>query len=94
MDNSPQSERAIKRLEFKMNIVLGLCVFQAFLLAMIVTAVTLSKVTYYLTFFMVVALLAVFVYFFRRQIPGWFGSMSRAFFAQMLTTKSDSNNEK
>ena len=86
----PSQENRLKRVEFKLNLVIGLCLFQTLLLAMIITATAVSKMTYYLTLITLLLVIGGGAYIFRSQIPSWFGSASRMFFASLLTPKSDS----
>lgn len=90
---TPSDDKRLRRLEFKMNLMLGFCVVQLLLVGMMVTAMAISKVTYYLVFITLLVLLAAGVYVFRQQIPSWFGQLSRMVFANLLSSKSDAENE-
>ncbi|MEL7497031.1 MAG: hypothetical protein AAFN77_05435 [Planctomycetota bacterium] len=78
-----------------MNVLIGVCVIQSLLLGLVILALTLNQLMpSYPTLILALAVLGFLGYVFRRQIPGWFGQMSRMFFARMLSTKSDSVNDR
>ena len=91
MENDPDEKR-FERLEKKINLLTALTIGQAVLLAILVVCLTIQQfMPGTLTTIMMLAAVGAVAYFFRRQIPGWFGRLSRFAFAQMFASqKSDS----
>ena len=87
MEHEPYKKR-IRRMDQKINLLIGLAVVQLILTLFIVIQLFLPS-----TFTLVLMLLslAVFLFVFRQQIPFWFGSLSRFVFGQLSSAqKSDS----
>ena len=91
MENDP-SEKRFARLEKKLNLLMTLVIGQAVLLAVLVVCLIIDQfMPSTLTLIMMLVAVAVFAYFFRGQIPGWFARLSRFVFAQIFAAqKSDS----
>ena len=84
MEKDPIEYR-MKRIEWKLTLLLGTSIVQAVLLAIIAIGYFLPS-----TFTLVAAciLMVLFVIFFHRQIPGWFGHISRYVYAQILDAQN------
>ena len=92
MTDTESNEKRFARLEKKLNLLTALTIGQAVLLAVLVVCLIIDQfMPSTLTFIMMLAAVGAFAYFFRSQIPGWFGRLSRFAFAQMFASqKSDS----
>ena len=85
------TERKLKRLEWRVNLLVVLGILQSLLLCFIAFATVVEQlVPSTMTLILVLIVIGVAIYFLRNYIPGWFGAFSRFFFAQMLETKTDS----
>ena len=88
VEDADQASLRLKKVERKLNLLIGVSIFQCVLLAVIAVGYFLPS-TFTLVLFAALAILFVFV--FHKQIPGWTGSLSRYLFAQMLDSqKTDS----
>ncbi len=84
MEKDPIENR-LKRIEGKLTLLLGASLVQTFLLAIIAVGYFLPS-TFTLGFLCV--LLILFVFYFHRQIPAWFGWISRYIYAQILSAQN------
>lgn len=90
----PELDPQIKRLERKINLLIGVAVVQSGIITLLIMTLAAQQLMPSMpTMILMLLALAALAYVFRNQIPGWFGSLSRMFFAQMLTTKSDSTKD-
>ena len=91
METDP-NEKRFARLEKKINFLTVLMSGQAILLGVLVVCLIIQQfIPSTLTMILMLVALGAFCYFFRTQIPGWFGRLSRFAFAQMFAAqKSDS----
>jgi len=82
------NERRFRRIERKLNLLIGLATIQLVVMLFIVVKLFLPS-----TFTLILLLLsvAIFLFVFRNQIPNWFGDFSRYVFGQLFSAqKSDS----
>lgn len=86
-----ETEQKLKRIERRVNLLVVLGIAQSILLSFIAFATVVEQlVPSTLTIILFIIALAAAIYFLRGFIPGWFGSLSRFFFSQMLDPKADS----
>jgi hypothetical protein len=87
MEHNPHESR-FRRIERKLNLLVGLMAVQLIVLLFIVVKLFLPSA---FTLILMLLSLAVFLFVFRNQIPFWFGSFSRYVFGQLVSAqKSDS----
>jgi len=87
MEYDPNEIR-FRRIERKLNLLIGLVIVQLLVLLMVVVNLYLPST---FTLILMLLSLAVFLFVFRNQIPIWFGSLSRYVFGQLFSAqKSDS----
>lgn len=81
-------ENRFRRIERKLNLLLGIAAIQLVVMLFIVVKLFLPST---FTLVLILIFLAVFLFVFRNQIPSWFGSASRYLFSQLVSAqKSDS----
>ena len=83
-----KTEERFKRIERKLTILLAIAVVQAVLLALLCVSIVLSKL--WASIFptvLILVLLGAFLWIFRKQVPGWFGSASRWAFSRLLNAQ-------
>ena len=87
-----QNEKRLARLEKKINFLTAVMTGQAILLGVLVVCLIIQQfIPSTLTMILMLVAVGAFCYFFRAQIPGWFGRLSRFTFAQLFAAqKSDS----
>lgn len=88
--NDSNYQQDLKRLEFKVNVLLGFGVVQMLMLALVITATAISEMTFYMAVMLIFLLVGIFGYIFRQQVPGWFGKLSRMIFAYFLDQQTKS----
>ncbi len=88
MENDPNNDARFKRIERKLTLLFGLAIVQLALLVFLAVCLVIKQFMPS-TFSMILLLAAVagFMYFFRAQIPSWFGSGSRFIFAQIFAAQ-------
>lgn len=85
-----ETEQKLKRLERRVNLLVVLGIVQSVLLCFIAFATMIEQlIPSSMTLILILIVLGVAIYFLRSYIPGWFGAMSRFFFAQMLEPKTE-----
>lgn len=91
MENEP-NEKRFKRIESKLRLLVALSVAQSVvIIALAICMFVQQFMPTTPTLLLMMVALAIFVYFFRSQIPSWFGSSSRFVFTQLFEAqKSDS----
>ena len=91
MESDPNEKRFAK-LEKKLNFLVALTIGQAVLLAVLVLCLIIDQfMPSTLTVIVMLAAAGAFLYFFRAQIPGWFGRLSRFAFAQMFASQKSNS---
>ncbi|MFK7770224.1 MAG: hypothetical protein AB8B55_23640 [Mariniblastus sp.] len=96
MENDPEkfstTDARLKRIERKLNLLFGLAVAQLIVIVFLAICLVIKQFmpsTFSLVLFSLA--LAGFGYFFRGQIPSWFGNGSRLIFSQLFAAqKSES----
>ncbi len=83
MEKEPVQIR-LKKLEWKLNILIGVALVQAVLMTIIVIGYFMPSTFTIVVFCLLLGLLIAVFY---RQIPGWFGSFSRYVFAMLLNAQ-------
>lgn len=87
MDKDP-NEKRLRRVEVKLNVLLGFSAVQLLVLLAIVIKQFLPTP---FTWVLILVAVATFIFAFRNQIPSWFGHFSRYIFGQLFAAqKSDS----
>ena len=87
MDANDYDQR-LKRIERRVQLLIGLAIAQlACSLGLLGWVIASSMMPNTLTLVLLLVAVAAFAYFFRSQIPGWFGRFSRWLFAQFLTAQ-------
>lgn len=91
METDP-NEKRFARLEKKINFLTALMTGQVILLGVLVVCLIIQQfIPSTLKMILILIAVASSCYFFRAQIPSWFGRLSRFAFAQMFAAqKSDS----
>ena len=86
------NESRFKRIEGKLRLLIVLASVQSIVIGLLVASLLIKQfMPSTLTMVLFIAAVAGFVYFFRAQIPTWFGSASRFVFAQVFAgQKTDS----
>jgi hypothetical protein len=82
--DSPENEQMaarMSRLEKKITFLLGLVFLQTILISAWFLTYILPTVFIYVQAMLVIAALVAAAYYFRKQIPTWFGSATRSMFA-------------
>lgn len=75
------SSTQLNRIEKKLTVLVLLISIQTLLLAALMLAYLIPKFLLYLQVALVLIAILAAIFFFRRQIPGWMGNISRGFFA-------------
>lgn len=91
MKNDENDTRFIA-IEKKLKMLVMLCTVQTIALAILILCLVVQQfMPSTLTLIMFLAVVCVFLFFFRNQVPGWIGNITRYAFAQMFAAqKSDS----
>ena len=86
------NEKRFKRIESKLQLLVALSIAQSVvIIALAICLFVQQFMPTTPTLLLMVVALAVFIYFFRSQIPAWFGSSSRFVFSHLFEAqKSDS----
>lgn len=86
------NETRLKRIESKLRLLVVLAVVQSIVIALLVVSLFIQQfMPSTPTLILLLIVLAVLGYVFRKQIPSWFGRISRLCFSQLVAAqKSDS----
>ena len=92
MEKDPINDDRFKKIERKLTLLFGLAIAQLAVLLFLTICLVIKQFmpsTFSMILFFVV--LAAFLYFFRAQIPGWFGNASRIIFAQIFAAQKNNS---
>ncbi|MDG1874315.1 MAG: hypothetical protein P8J27_10420 [Mariniblastus sp.] len=94
MEQDPHEKR-FQSIEKKLNLLVVIGITQAIVLTVLASCLLVNQfLPSTWTMILLLLLTVVFVYFFRKQIPGWLGTAGRFFFSQLFAAqKSDSAKE-
>jgi hypothetical protein len=88
-EESEPSSIQLARIERKLSVLVLLISVQTLLLAALMLAYLIPKFLLYLQVGLVLLAFVAAVFFFRKQIPGWLGNVSRALFAFLDSTERE-----
>ncbi|MEM7784127.1 MAG: hypothetical protein AAF939_05375 [Planctomycetota bacterium] len=82
------NDERIARIERRISLILVISVVQTVAVVALCVCLLVNKfLASTLPTVLVLVVIALLAYFFRKQIPGWFGSLSRYLFSKMLDSQ-------
>ena len=91
MEDDKNQER-FKTIEKKLSMLVTLAIVQSVALAVLVVCLVVQQfMPSTLTLLLFLAGVIGFLYFFRAQVPGWIGNISRYVFAQMFAAQKSNS---